>query len=73
MQKGHIRKECPNEIVCYECRQIGHKRGDPDCPGKFQDMDDFQSATSENLNDDDPDNENEETLTGDKNVSQMIN
>ena len=26
MLKGHIRRDCPNETVCYTCRQVGHKK-----------------------------------------------
>ena len=44
MEKGHIRKECPNEIVCYDCREVGHKKGDPSCKAKF---DEYRSTTSE--------------------------
>ena len=31
-QIGHVRRECPNEAVCYECLQTGHKKGDERCP-----------------------------------------
>ena len=30
-QKGHIRKDCKNEQVCYECMKPGHKKGDWAC------------------------------------------
>ena len=30
-QKGHIRKDCKNEPVCYECMMPGHKRWDLAC------------------------------------------
>lgn len=32
MMKGHLRKDCKNEIVCYQCRNVGHKKGDDCCP-----------------------------------------
>ena len=32
MLKGHVRKDCPNETVCYVCKNPGHKKGDPECP-----------------------------------------
>ena len=25
-ETGHIRRECPNEVSCYECHQPGHKK-----------------------------------------------
>ena len=30
-QKGHIRKDCKNEPVCFECMKPGHKKGDLAC------------------------------------------
>ena len=36
MMKGHLRKDCPNEIVCYHCRNAGHKKGDPECPSVIE-------------------------------------
>ena len=30
--KGHIRRDCPNEPVCYDCLQSGHIKGSPLCP-----------------------------------------
>ena len=75
MLKGHIRKECPNEMVCYECREAGHKRGDPECQAlqrRFQD-DDYLSTTSEIPNNgDEASSESENEAAGAKNVSQMI-
>ena len=32
MMKGRMRKDCNNEMVCYECRNVGHKKGDECCP-----------------------------------------
>ena len=80
MLKGHLRRECPNETVCYVCRQVGHKRGDPECPsalGRPQDGEDFLSTTSEVQDNNDVDDGSqsesaEETLREDKSVSQMI-
>ena len=76
MMKGHVRKECPNEIVCYDCRNAGHKKGDPECPS-MQAEEDAHSCASEN-----PENENvdsgesqseDESEKVDKSVSQMLN
>ena len=32
-QKGHVRRECRNETVCYECLKPVHKKGRPLCLG----------------------------------------
>ena len=32
MEKGHTRKNCENEAVCYACRMPGHKKGSIACP-----------------------------------------
>ena len=78
MQKGHIRKECPNEMVCYECRQPGHKKGDPECPSlkeQFQDGDDYLSTTSELKNNDEveeDETESESDTDQNKTVNQVI-
>lgn len=32
-QTGHVRRNCPNESVCYDCLKPGHKRGSPLCTG----------------------------------------
>ena len=37
--KGHLRKDCTNETVCYECMKPGHKRGSPLCEGFSEVMD----------------------------------
>ena len=34
--KGHIRRDCPNEPVCYDCLQSGHIKGSPLCPAAEQ-------------------------------------
>ena len=31
LERGHLVSACPNSIRCRECRQEGHKRGDPVC------------------------------------------
>ena len=31
LERGHRVSACPNNIRCGECRQEGHKRGDPVC------------------------------------------
>ena len=31
-ESGHIRRDCPNQPVCYDCSQPGHKRGSESCP-----------------------------------------
>ena len=38
-EKGHLRKYCTNETVCYECMKPGHKRGSPLCEGFSEVMD----------------------------------
>ena len=30
-ETGHIRRNCPHDIICYECKQPGHKKGSPEC------------------------------------------
>ena len=30
-ETGHIRRDCPNEIICYACNEPGHKKGSPEC------------------------------------------
>ena len=30
-QLGHVRKNCPNEPICYDCGKSGHKEGSEDC------------------------------------------
>ena len=47
-QIGHVRRECPNEAVCYECLQTGHKKGDERCPA-LQDR--FQTIRREDDDD----------------------
>ena len=76
MLKGHVRKDCPN-IMCYECRTAGHKKGDPECPlvqGNITDDGDANSHTFVNH-----ENESEESESEDENedkderiVSQML-
>ena len=34
-ETGHIRRNCPNEAVCYDCLKPGHKKGSQLCPGLF--------------------------------------
>ena len=46
MMKGHLRKDCKNEMVCYECRNVRHKKGDECCPN-VQAM--FNSDNEESL------------------------
>ena len=31
LERGHLVSACPNSIRCGECRQEGHRRGDPVC------------------------------------------
>ena len=31
LEKGHIAAECENAMKCRDCRQEGHRSGDPDC------------------------------------------
>ena len=30
-ERGHLRRDCPNEPVCFACGQIGHKKGSDSC------------------------------------------
>ena len=32
-QSGHVRRDCKNEPVCYDCLKPGHKKGSPLCTG----------------------------------------
>ena len=78
MLTGHLRKDCPNEIVCYECRQAGHKKGDPECPSMGENFEDARSdahsdASSEiSEKADESQVSGDENEIGDKNVSQML-
>ena len=76
MLKGHIRRDCPNETVCYTCRQVGHKKVILSVPQLLvgpQDGEDYLSTTSEIRDNDDVDDGSqsesaEETLREDKSV-----
>ena len=79
MMKGHLRKNCPNEVVCYVCRNAGHKKGDPECPSiqenEVEAVDDT-AETKENEKEsdasgDESENENEREKE-EKRVSQML-
>lgn len=59
-ESGHIRRECPNQPVCYDCSQPGHKRGSENCPETQRRLRDTGShATLETL-EELPDEEEEE-------------
>ena len=47
-QKGHVRKNCKNEAVCYECLRPGHKHGSPMCEGAM--IDASENENKEMLN-----------------------
>ena len=50
--KGHIRRDCPNEPVCYDCLQSGHIKGSLLCPVTEQmDMNGEESEDSEDSED----------------------
>ena len=49
---GHIRRECPNEVICYECHQPGHKKGSPECQS-LAEVDDDKSNDSDGEGDED--------------------
>ena len=77
MLKGHVRKDCPNETVCYECRTAGHKKGDPECPsvqGNIIDDTDANSHTSVNHENESEESESEDENedTDERTVSQML-
>ena len=54
-QKGHKRKDCENDPVCYECLQPGHKRGSMACPAfhAASVMSEVSKEVNEQVNDDD--------------------
>ena len=54
-EMGHLRRECPNDPVCFECLQSGHKRGSMLCPA-FKD----DEGRGENEKRDSDSNEEEE-------------
>ena len=58
LQEGHRSAECSNDIVCRECKQPGHKQGDPTC-GTVSDND--STTSDESSNDEDEDEEYEST------------
>jgi len=31
LQMGHIARACTNEMLCFDCKKPGHKKGSPDC------------------------------------------
>ena len=80
MLTGHLRKDCPNEIVCYDFRQAGHKKGDPECPSMEESFEDARSnAHSDSASESSKKAEGEEAHVSeddyeksDKNVSQML-
>ena len=78
MMKGDLRKNCPNEVVCYVYRNVGHKKSDPECPSiqenEIEAVDDDTAETKENESDDngdDSESENEREKE-EKRVSQML-
>ena len=42
LERGHDTRSCANDIVCHDCRQPGHRKGDPECTpmGEATDNDD---------------------------------
>ena len=77
--KAHLRKDCPNNIVCYQCRNAGHKRGDPECPSVIENEAEALDDGKENdiVENDDVYSENgheseEETDKEERRVSQML-
>ena len=67
MMRGHLRKNCPNEVVCYDCRNTGHKKGDPECPSVKEIMEavseenEKDESKSDGENDDDDDEDKSES------------
>ena len=35
LETNHHVSHCPNDVVCSDCRNSGHKRGHPDCTSSF--------------------------------------
>lgn len=56
-ETGHIRRDCPNEVVCYECKKSGHKRGSPLCQGPDMVDTDMVDASSDKQDDSEGDDE----------------
>lgn len=69
-QKGHKRKDCKNEPVCYACMQQGHKKGDETCPAftkkAWNRGDDNDSETDSN----DSDNDDDDVENGDEGTAE---
>ena len=57
--KGHIRRDCPNEPVCYDCLQSGHIKASSLCP--VTEQMDMNGEESENTDD----SEDSQTATAD--------
>ena len=75
-QKGHIRRDCKNEPVCYYCLQTGHKKGSEVCPKVQKDFgtqshsqkdDDEEDTFVDAGNGTDYSDDNEESDEGDDN------
>lgn len=80
-ESGHVRRECPNQPVCYDCSQPGHKRGSEKCPEiqkRFRDtgshvpletleeLPDEEEEEEEDDEEGDVDNDEEEESDGDE-------
>ena len=66
--KGHIRRDCLNEPVCYDCLQSGHIKGSLLCPVTEQmDMNGEESEDSDDS--EDSQTETADTETAGKNSS----
>ena len=48
-ESGHWASSCPNEEKCLECRQPGHRRGDPVCPKILSIFGDPLNSDAENI------------------------
>ena len=55
-EKGHLRRDCPNEPVCFACGEKGHKRGSDSCRetikdfGLERDQDDNDGSETDDVN-----------------------
>ena len=76
MLKGHLRKDCPNEIVCYQCRNVGHKKGDPECPSVIENeaeaLDDGVVVENDDVDGESAHEIEDETDKEERRVSQML-
>ena len=67
-QTGHVRKDCTNDPVCYDCLKPGHKRGSPICKGKPDD-ESGEESDGNNSGDESSESENQDENADDHMVT----